>query len=89
MTPTLNLRQAASILGIGVSTAYAAARNNDLPFPVLKIGGRFVVPAKPLAATLGMTTDELNQAVEGLREKPRELRRPVDVDETLDALADA
>lgn len=89
MKPTLTVEEVAGLIGIGRSSAYAAAREGALPFPVIKIGGRYVIPAKPLAVALGMTIDELNQAVEGLREKPRELRRPAGVDETLDALADA
>lgn len=53
-TPTLTLVQAADLLGIGRSTAYAAVRNNDFPAPVIKIGGRYVVPTKPLLDLLGL-----------------------------------
>ena len=55
MTPTsLTLAEAASILGIGRSTAYAAARNNTFPTKVIQIGGRYIVPTKPLLDLLGI-----------------------------------
>lgn len=56
-TPTLTVPEVAELLGISVSGAYAAARENTFPFPVLKIGGRYVVPRKPLLNTLGITDD--------------------------------
>lgn len=64
MSPqTVNLIEAAALLGIGTSTAYAAAREGALPFPVLKIGGRYVVPTKPLAESLGITLEELHATI--------------------------
>lgn len=55
MTPTsLTLAEAASILGIGRSTAYAAARNGTFPTKVIQIGGRYIVPTKPLLDLLGI-----------------------------------
>jgi len=55
LTPTsLTLAEAASILGIGRSTAYAAARNNTFPTKVIQIGGRYIVPTKPLLDLLGI-----------------------------------
>ncbi|MGV0390074.1 helix-turn-helix transcriptional regulator [Corynebacterium phoceense] len=53
--PTLNLREAAPIMGVSASTLYAAAREGNLPFPVLRINTRYVVPAKPFYEALGMT----------------------------------
>lgn len=54
MSPTITLKDAAKVLGIGLSTAYTAARNNEFPIPVIKIGGRIVVPTKPLLDLLGL-----------------------------------
>lgn len=56
-TPTLTVPEVAKLIGISVSSAYAAARANAFPFPVLKINGRYVVPRKPLLNTLGITDD--------------------------------
>lgn len=51
---TITLREAADVIGIGHSTAYAAVRTNEFPVPVIKIGGRYVVPTKPLLDLLGI-----------------------------------
>lgn len=53
-TPTVSLTEAAELLGIGRSTAYAAARNDDFPVQIIKIGGRYIVPTKPLLDLLGL-----------------------------------
>lgn len=55
--PTLTLREAASLMGVSNSTMYAAAREGSLPFPVLKVNSRYIVPAKPFLATLGIESD--------------------------------
>lgn len=54
---TVSIRQAATLMGVGNSTAYAIAREGKFPVPVIKIGGRYVVPTKPLLDLLGL--DEL------------------------------
>ena len=54
---TLTIQEAASLLGIGLSSAYEAARTGNFPTPVLRISGRYVVPTKPLLDALGL--DEL------------------------------
>lgn len=41
---------AASILGIGKTTAYDLIRRGDFPVQVLHLGGRKVVPVAPLLA---------------------------------------
>lgn len=51
---TVTLREAADAVGIGHSTAYAAVRAEEFPVPVIKIGGRYVVPVKPLLDLLGL-----------------------------------
>lgn len=55
--PTISLREAAKLLGVGDSTMYAAAREGSLPFPILKVNSRYIVPAKPFLATLGIESD--------------------------------
>lgn len=54
---SISLTQAAAMLGIGRSTSYMAAHDNEFPVPVIKIRGRFVVPVRPLLDLLGL--DEL------------------------------
>lgn len=56
-TATYTLMEAAKLLGIGTSTAYAAAKRNELPVPVIRIGGRYVIPRKPLDELLGITPE--------------------------------
>ncbi|HCG2965964.1 helix-turn-helix domain-containing protein [Corynebacterium striatum] len=55
----MTLREAAKIYGIGQSTAYEAARKDALPFPVLKVNSRYIVPTKPLLETLGLNDKEV------------------------------
>lgn len=57
---TYTLREAADLMGIGHSTAYAAARADAFPTKVIKIGGRYVVPTKPLLDLLGMTEEGMS-----------------------------
>lgn len=59
--PTISIRAAADVLGIGHSSAYAAARNDDFPVPVIRIGGRIVVPTKPLLDLLGLDSLPTNE----------------------------
>lgn len=56
-TATYTLMEAAKLLGIGQSTAYAAAKRDELPVPVIRIGGRYVIPRKPLDDLLGITQE--------------------------------
>lgn len=51
---TVTLREAAELIGIGSSTAYEAVRKDEFPTQVIKIGGRYVVPTKPLLDLLGL-----------------------------------
>lgn len=55
--PTCSIETAATILGIGRSTAYAAARDGSLP--TVRISGRILVPTAKLRAMLGL--DELGE----------------------------
>ncbi|MGC3905382.1 helix-turn-helix transcriptional regulator [Corynebacterium variabile] len=56
-TATYTLTQAATLLGIGKSSAYAAAQTGTFPTPIIRIGGRYVVPKAPLDELLGITPD--------------------------------
>ena len=55
--PTITITNAAQLLGISTSSAYTAARNGKFPTKVIQIGGRYVVPTKPLLELLDL--DEL------------------------------
>lgn len=54
---TISVPRAAQLLGISASGAYTAARAGKFPTKVIQIGGRYVVPTKPLLELLGL--DEL------------------------------
>lgn len=54
---TLTITEAAELLGLSASHAYQLARSGGFPSPVIKAGGRIVVPTKPLLDLLGL--DEL------------------------------
>ncbi|WP_312778214.1 helix-turn-helix domain-containing protein [Corynebacterium variabile] len=56
-TATYSVNEVAQLLGIGTSAAYAAAKRNELPVQVIRIGGRIVIPRKPLDELLGITPD--------------------------------
>ncbi|WP_293954784.1 AlpA family transcriptional regulator [uncultured Corynebacterium sp.] len=51
---TYTVEEAAKILGLGKSSAYAAVRNGQFPTKVIKIGGRYIIPAKELNCLLGI-----------------------------------
>lgn len=51
--PTCSVREAAELLGISESAAYAAAQpGGDLP--AIRIGQRIIVPTSPLRRMLGI-----------------------------------
>lgn len=54
-TATYTIAEIASLFGIGKSAAYAAAQKDELPVPVIRIGGRYVVPKAPVDAILGIS----------------------------------
>ncbi len=49
-----DVETAASVLGIGRTTAYALARAQNFPVPVLRVGKRYVVSVEGLLAVLGV-----------------------------------
>ena len=53
---TCSVDEAAAILGIGRSTAYAAVRDGSLP--VLRISKRLLVPTAKLLAMIGLDQAE-------------------------------
>lgn len=55
--PTITVPVAAKLLDISASSAYAAARKGNFPTKVIQIGGRYVIPTKPLLDLIGL--DEL------------------------------
>lgn len=42
-----------AVLGVGRTKSYELARLGELPFPVLRVGNRMVVPVAPLLNLLG------------------------------------
>lgn len=54
--PTCSVDQAAEVLGIGRSTAFAAARDGSLP--VIRLSHRLLVPTAKLLAMLGVETEK-------------------------------
>jgi excisionase family DNA binding protein len=48
---TISVDEAAAVLGVGRSSAYAAAKGGDLP--VIRIGNRLIVPVGALRRMLG------------------------------------
>jgi hypothetical protein len=57
----LTVEQAGRALGVGRSTAYEIVRGDLVR--VLRLRRRVVVPAAPLAEQLGVTVEELWQAI--------------------------
>lgn len=56
LPPALNLRAAASWLGISPTTAYRLVENDRFPVPVHRIGSSLRVPTVALLTYLGITT---------------------------------
>lgn len=56
-TPTISAGAAAHLLGLSRSSVYTAIRQGTFPTPTIQIGGRYVIPTKPLLDLLGL--DEL------------------------------
>jgi excisionase family DNA binding protein len=50
--PTMSLTEAATVLGIGRSTAYDLARRGDWPTALLRLGRQYRVPTAQLTALL-------------------------------------
>lgn len=55
--PTCGIEDAARVLGVGRSTAYAAVHDGSLP--ALQLGGRLVMPTARLLEMLGLNPELL------------------------------
>jgi excisionase family DNA binding protein len=55
---TLSIQQAALCLGISASTAYRLAEKGRFPVAILRIGGQYKVPSRPLLQALGHGLDD-------------------------------
>jgi excisionase family DNA binding protein len=55
---TLTIAEAADALGIDRSTAYALAKDDRLPVPVIRLGRRMVIGRQALARVLDATQRE-------------------------------
>lgn len=64
MSITVSVPRAAEILGISASSAYAAVREGKFPTKVIQIGGRYVIPTKPLLELLGLDSLPTNNEPE-------------------------
>jgi excisionase family DNA binding protein len=53
--PTLTVEQAAAVLGIGKSSAYAAVNRGEIP--AIRLGHRVLIPTAALHRLLGLSGD--------------------------------
>ena len=56
LPPTLDLVDAARILGIGRTLAYEMVRDGTWPTPIIRAGRKIRVPSAPLQEVLGVGT---------------------------------
>ena len=49
-----DLATAARVLGVSRGLAYSLARQGELPFPILRLGRKIVVPVAGLVRALGL-----------------------------------
>jgi predicted DNA-binding transcriptional regulator AlpA len=55
LPPTLDLVDAARLLGIGRTLAYEMVREGTWPTPIIRAGRKIRVPSAPLLALLGLS----------------------------------
>ncbi|MFI8567334.1 helix-turn-helix domain-containing protein [Rhodococcus sp. NPDC078407] len=53
-----DLTTAGQVLGISRAMVYELAKRDELPFPVLRLGRRYVVPVHGLMEALGLPTSQ-------------------------------
>ncbi|MDF5758806.1 helix-turn-helix domain-containing protein [Spongiactinospora sp. TRM90649] len=58
LPPVLDLLTAGRLLGMGRTKAYRLARSGEFPCRVLRIGGRYAVPARGVRSLLGYDGSE-------------------------------
>jgi len=56
LPPVIDLLTAASLLGIGRTSAYELVRTNRWPTPVIRVGKLIRVPSAPLLELVGLGT---------------------------------
>lgn len=62
-TPTtVTVPTAAVLLGMSQSSVYRAIREGNFPTPAHQIGGRYIIPARPLLDFLGL--DEMPEGMQ-------------------------
>lgn len=54
LPPTLDLVDAARLLGVGRTLAYEMVREETWPTPIIRAGRKIRVPSAPLLALLGL-----------------------------------
>ncbi|MEH1126464.1 DNA-binding protein [Micromonospora sp. CPCC 206061] len=54
---TTDLRTAAHIFGLAMSTAYLLAKNGRFPVPVIRAGSQYRIPVQPILAALRLDSD--------------------------------
>lgn len=59
---TIDIETAGNVLGIGRTSAYQLAKNNQFPVPVIRAGTQYRVPTYGLLEALCATADENGQA---------------------------
>lgn len=59
---TMNLADAAKVLGISRPVAYALAQRGEFPLPIIRLGRRMVISKRALEALLDRTEVEGQQA---------------------------
>lgn len=68
---TLTITEAGHLIGLGRTGAYAAAAEGSIAgVSVIRVRRRMVVPLRPLASVLGMTPEQVEEA---LAERSREM----------------
>lgn len=63
---TLTITEVGRLIGLGRTGAYAAAADGSIAgVPVIRVRRRMVVPLRPMAAVLGMTPEQVEEALSG------------------------
>lgn len=52
---TYTIPEVAHMLGMSESAAYKAAQRGQMPVPAIRVGGRWMIPRRPLDTLLGLT----------------------------------
>lgn len=55
MHPTIDVAQAAPLLGVSTWAAYESIKRGDFPVEVLRLGRKIRIPTRPLLDRLGLS----------------------------------